>query len=168
MAKPPIPEAFPVVVSDLDPRRASLDWLDRIAARAQVWLAADPDRPGAAHLREAVRYAALARGALASGSAEGAALATLGVMQHAWEAELVVVRGRKVIRAGLDTLRARAEGGTASAGVRRGPESTRAKIEKALAEYKGDEQARVTTVARRAKASERYVRRVLRERRAKG
>ncbi len=168
MAKPPIPKAFPVIVSDLDPCRASLDWLDRIAARAQARLDADPDRPGAAHLREAVRYAALARGALASGSAEGAALATLGVMQHAWEAELSVVRERKVIRAGLDTLRARAEGGAASGRARRGKESKRVTIERLLAEYKGDEQARVATVARRVPAAKAYVRRILRERQAKG
>ncbi len=157
MAKPAIPE----VVSHLDPHRVSLDWLDRIAQRAQAWLDGDHGRVEAVHLHEVLRYAALARDAITAGSAAGAALATMGVMQHAWWAELML--GRAIIRAGVGTKRGGAKGGSASGKARGGETSKRAIIEALLREYKGKPDARIATIAKRAGASEAYVRAIVRE-----
>ena len=65
-----------------------LEWLERIRLSARGFLAANPKRRGAQHLQWAHLQVQLAQAAIAKGDAQGAALAAMGALQSAWQAEL--------------------------------------------------------------------------------
>lgn len=95
---------------------------------------------------------------------EGYRLAALEAAQACWESsnglygalsqQQAIVIGKKVLAGGR-------KGGTSSRQVRSGNGSKRAAVLTALDEYTGGEAARVATVARKAGASQRYVRMIL-------
>lgn len=90
---------IPLLVSNLDATRPSLDWLQRVTLCARAYLDADPKRPEAEHLRQVVRLGVLAERAVEQGDARGAATAAIGAMQAAWQAEMV--QGRVVVADGF-------------------------------------------------------------------
>jgi hypothetical protein len=151
--------AVPEVVSLIDPDHIGLDDLARIASRAQAHLDIDPERAGARRLRDTIRYCTAAMEAIDAGKASAAAFAAMLAIHNAWRAE--VDEGKAIIDAGIGTKRGGAKGGAGSAKKRSGPQSKRAKIEHLLAEYTGTDKAGIATVAKRAGATEAYVRMVI-------
>jgi hypothetical protein len=92
------------LVSSWPASHASPEWLRRIAQAAEVYLAANPARNGAAHLRDARRLARLAQRAIAASHDDGGAvMAALGALQAAWLAE--ISEGWPIIRAGAKSYR---------------------------------------------------------------
>lgn len=91
--------SIPDLVSRLDAARLSPDWLQRVTLRVRAYLDANPDRPEAEHLHRVIHLATLAEKAIEQGDAAEAVTAAMGVIQAAWQAELV--QGRVVVADGF-------------------------------------------------------------------
>lgn len=76
---------------------------------------------------------------------------------------LQMAHGKRHAGAGLGTSTGGKKGSVESRKTRRGPGSKRAKIIAELALYKGPDTERVATVAKRARSSKQYVRRIMKK-----
>src|SRR5687767_9997473 len=80
------------IASRLGARQASLRWLDDIERNADIYLELEPDRRGAAFLRQAKDKARRVRLAVDQGNALHAAVLALDALQAAWHAEIAEAR----------------------------------------------------------------------------
>lgn len=96
------------ICSHLDAFKPSLHWLDAVSDHTDFHIVTCSNRQSISLLKQVQKMARLAKKAIENNNASGAAFAAMGMMQAAWQAE--ILESRKMIDAGVTSLRKGEEG----------------------------------------------------------
>lgn len=99
---PHLDSTIAAICTGFNSLQPSISWIEIIELSAQSYLKNNPARPAAPYLRQAIKMARLTQQAIQQNDAHGAAFATAGALQAAWEAE--IVEARQIIDAGVKSL----------------------------------------------------------------